>query len=65
MALRLAVRRSGAAYNGVARVFTQEPGLSTRNASAMAVPTESQPEMTNNDFSVPHHHSKALFKGIY
>ena len=52
MALRLAVRRSGTACNGVTRVFTYGPILARRNASAMAVPTESQAEEPKNDYLV-------------
>lgn len=52
MALRLAVRRSVTACNGVARVFTYEPVFGRRYASAMAVPTESQAEETKNDYLV-------------
>lgn len=52
MALRLAVRRTGAVCNGVTRVSIHEPVLSRRNASAMAVPTDSQAEETKHDYSV-------------
>lgn len=53
MALRLPIRRPGAVCNGIARVFSQEPVYpSRRNASAMAVPTQSQTQATNNDYSV-------------
>lgn len=51
MALRLAIRRSAVICNGIARASVHEQVLSRRNASAMAVPTESQPERTKNDFS--------------
>ena len=52
MALRSLARRPGAVTNGVARVFSYEPALSRRNASAMAVPTQSQAEETKNDYAV-------------
>lgn len=54
MALRLTARRAGGAYNGIARGLSHESIFSRRNASAMAVPTQSQAEETTNgyDYSV-------------
>ena len=52
MALRLATRRSGTAYNGVVRAIVHEAVLSRRNASAMPVPTQSLVEETKHDYSV-------------
>lgn len=64
MALRLAIRRSAVICNGIARASVHEQVLSRRNASAMAVPTESQPERTKNDFSVPQHLTQAQFQKV-
>ena len=66
MALRLATRRSGAASNGLARVFSHEPVFSRRNASAIAVPTQSQAEETKDDYivSVASHNSLKCSKPI-
>ena len=52
MALRLATRRWGTAYNGVVRTIVQTPVLSRRNASAMPVPTQSLVEDTKHDYAV-------------
>lgn len=52
MVLRLAIRRSAVICDGIARASVHEPVLSRRNASAMAVPTESPPEKMKNDFFV-------------
>ena len=52
MALRLAVRQSGTACNGVARIFTPKLLHSRRNASAMAVQTESLAEESKIDYLV-------------
>ena len=56
MALRHAVRRSRTAYNGIYKNVVHEPVIPKRNASAMAVPTQSQPEETKNDYTarLPH-----------
>ena len=56
MALRHAVRRSRTVYNGICKIPVHEPVIPKRNASAMAVPTESQPEETKNDYTVRLHH---------
>ena len=56
MALRNAVRRSITVYSIVYKNAVHEPIIPKRNASAMAVPTQSQPEETKNDYTarLPH-----------
>ena len=55
MALRIAARRSSAAFHCIANASVREPAFVRRNASAMAVPTSSQPEQTGNDIYVRSH----------
>jgi len=52
MALRVAARRSSALQSPIKCLRVVEGRVSRRNASAMAVPTSSQSEMTRDDISV-------------
>lgn len=52
MALRIAVRRSSAVCHCFASISVREPAFIRRSASAMAVPTSSQPEKAGNDIHV-------------
>lgn len=58
MALRLAVRRSSAVCNCVANASIREIVYIRRNASAMAVPTSSQPEQSANEIHVSAYNEK-------
>ena len=58
MALRLAVRRSNAVCNCVVNASIREIVYIRRNASAMAVPTSSQPEQRANEIHVSAYNEK-------